>query len=80
MSIIGGQYDIIVLFRLLCHGQPEPNVLIKLYDHDTLSIDDLMNTAYTDSRGYFEVSGVAHEFLTIDAKLNFYHGMLLKFV
>ncbi|KAI6192091.1 Transthyretin-like family-containing protein [Aphelenchoides bicaudatus] len=32
-----------------------------------------MASAYTNAQGYFELEGIAHEFLTVDAKINIYH-------
>jgi hypothetical protein len=37
---------------LLCHGKPESNVLVKLYDDDLgPDTDDLMASAYTNAQG-----------------------------
>ncbi|KAI6204794.1 Transthyretin-like family-containing protein [Aphelenchoides besseyi] len=60
--------------RLMCDGKPESNVLVKMYDDDRgLDLDDHLATTRTDKDGYFELSGSAHEFTTLDPKLNIYH-------
>ncbi|CAI2348912.1 unnamed protein product [Caenorhabditis sp. 36 PRJEB53466] len=58
---------------LLCDDKPAKDVLIKLYDHDTVSPDELMDSAKTDSDGHFKLSGSADEISGIDPKINIYH-------
>ncbi|PIC40693.1 hypothetical protein B9Z55_008347 [Caenorhabditis nigoni] len=58
---------------LLCEDGPAKDVLIKLYDHDTVSPDELMDSAKTDANGHFRLSGTADEISGIDPKINIYH-------
>lgn len=58
---------------LLCEDKPAKDVLIKLYDHDTISPDELMDSAKTDSDGHFRLSGTADEISGIEPKINIYH-------
>jgi hypothetical protein len=58
---------------LKCNGKPEKGVLVKLYDHDTLSLDDKIASGRTDAQGHFEISGTAHEISRITPKFNIYH-------
>ncbi|KAH7726448.1 TTR-8 protein [Aphelenchoides avenae] len=59
--------------HLLCNDHPARNVLIKLYDHDTFTLDDLMAKGRSDSHGYFHIEGHAHEISRVTPKLNIYH-------
>lgn len=58
---------------LLCHGQRVPNVIVKLFDEDRNSIDDLLASGKTDHNGYFSLEGYTKELSPIDPKLNIYH-------
>uniref|UniRef100_A0A0N5BMM1 Transthyretin-like family protein n=1 Tax=Strongyloides papillosus TaxID=174720 RepID=A0A0N5BMM1_STREA len=60
---------------LMCEGKPASNVLVKLWDEDDTpgDSDDLLGSAKTDSKGFFEVKGHTDEFTPIDVKLNIYH-------
>ncbi|EFP04361.1 CRE-TTR-7 protein [Caenorhabditis remanei] len=58
---------------LLCEDKPAKDVLIKLYDHDTVSPDELMDSAKTDADGHFRLSGTADEISGIEPKINIYH-------
>uniref|UniRef100_A0A7E4VFA1 Transthyretin-like family protein n=1 Tax=Panagrellus redivivus TaxID=6233 RepID=A0A7E4VFA1_PANRE len=58
---------------LTCNGKPAKNVLVKLYDHDTFTTDDKMAETKTNLTGFFEISGKAREFTTINPELNIYH-------
>ena len=59
--------------QLLCNGEPAPNVLIKLYDHDTFTLDDLMAETESNAEGRFLITGHAHEISRITPKVNLYH-------
>ncbi|KAH7700902.1 CRE-TTR-8 protein [Aphelenchoides avenae] len=59
--------------KLTCNGEPAANILIKLYDKDTFTIDDKMAEGTTDANGQFEISGHANEISRIKPKLNIYH-------
>uniref|UniRef100_A0A914E9Z8 Uncharacterized protein n=1 Tax=Acrobeloides nanus TaxID=290746 RepID=A0A914E9Z8_9BILA len=58
---------------LKCNNRPAANVLVKLYDHDTFTLDDKIASGRTDSQGRFEISGTAHEISRITPKFNIYH-------
>uniref|UniRef100_A0A914CX88 Uncharacterized protein n=1 Tax=Acrobeloides nanus TaxID=290746 RepID=A0A914CX88_9BILA len=58
---------------LLCNGRPESDVLVKLYDHDTFTLDDLIAKGKTDYNGNFQIAGHEHEISRITPKLNIYH-------
>uniref|UniRef100_A0A914DNH6 Uncharacterized protein n=1 Tax=Acrobeloides nanus TaxID=290746 RepID=A0A914DNH6_9BILA len=58
---------------LHCKGKPASNILVKIYDHDTLTIDDKIASGRTDGQGRFEISGTANEVSRITPKLNIYH-------
>uniref|UniRef100_A0AC34F8I7 Transthyretin-like protein 5 n=1 Tax=Panagrolaimus sp. ES5 TaxID=591445 RepID=A0AC34F8I7_9BILA len=58
---------------LKCNGRPASGVLVKLYDHDTFTLDDKIASGRTDSQGRFEISGTAHEISRITPKFNIYH-------
>uniref|UniRef100_A0A914Z0R5 Transthyretin-like family protein n=1 Tax=Panagrolaimus superbus TaxID=310955 RepID=A0A914Z0R5_9BILA len=60
--------------RLLCQGKPYFNAKVKLYDIDTLDVDDLMAEGRSDKNGEFRLVGNETEFTTIDPKLNIYHN------
>ncbi|KAH7719457.1 CRE-TTR-8 protein [Aphelenchoides avenae] len=59
--------------QLKCKGRPASGVLVKLYDHDTFTIDDKIAQGRTDGQGYFEISGTANEVSRITPKFNIYH-------
>ncbi|KAI1732591.1 transthyretin-like family domain-containing protein [Ditylenchus destructor] len=59
--------------KLLCKGSPASNVLVKLYDHDTFTIDDKIASGRTDGSGNFLISGQANEVTSITPKFNIYH-------
>uniref|UniRef100_A0A7E4VLU8 Transthyretin-like family protein n=1 Tax=Panagrellus redivivus TaxID=6233 RepID=A0A7E4VLU8_PANRE len=60
--------------RLLCGGKPYFNAKVKLWDIDTLDLDDLMDEGVSDKQGIFHLSGNETEVTTIDPKLNIYHN------
>ncbi|CAD5229703.1 unnamed protein product [Bursaphelenchus okinawaensis] len=59
--------------KLICKGKPAKGIKVKLYDHDTFTLDDLIGETKTDSSGSFHISGKAHEVTRITPKLNVYH-------
>uniref|UniRef100_A0A914QMM3 Uncharacterized protein n=1 Tax=Panagrolaimus davidi TaxID=227884 RepID=A0A914QMM3_9BILA len=63
-----------VMGRLLCQGKPYVNAKVKLYDIDTLDVDDLMAEGKSDKNGEFRLVGNETEYTTIDPKLNIYHN------
>ncbi|ETN77661.1 Transthyretin-like family protein [Necator americanus] len=46
---------------LMCGEQQARGVLVKLFEDDTLTPDELMDSAETDSHGKFKLSGSADE-------------------
>ncbi|KAH7678282.1 Protein H06I04.6 b, partial [Aphelenchoides avenae] len=58
---------------LRCNGMPAVGVLVKLYDHDTFTLDDLIAEGRTDGQGNFLISGHANEVTRITPKFNIYH-------
>ncbi|PAV85042.1 hypothetical protein WR25_04484 [Diploscapter pachys] len=59
--------------KLICDDGPAANVLVKLYEHDKLTPDELMDSTTTDSEGNFKLSGSADEISSIEPKINIYH-------
>ncbi|CAD5233439.1 unnamed protein product [Bursaphelenchus xylophilus] len=59
--------------RLKCDGKPAEGIKVKLYDHDTFTLDDLIGETKTGKDGAFEISGDAHEITNITPKINVYH-------
>uniref|UniRef100_A0A915EF34 CX domain-containing protein n=1 Tax=Ditylenchus dipsaci TaxID=166011 RepID=A0A915EF34_9BILA len=59
--------------QLRCNGMPAAGVLVKLYDHDTFTLDDKIASGRTDGMGNFLLAGHAHEITRITPKLNIYH-------
>ncbi|CEF59338.1 Transthyretin-like family-containing protein [Strongyloides ratti] len=60
--------------KFLCNGAPYFNAKVKLYDVDTLDLDDLMATGASGHDGLFKLIGNETEITTIDPKLNVYHN------
>ncbi|KAH7706023.1 CX module family protein, partial [Aphelenchoides avenae] len=58
---------------LKCNGMPASGVLVKLYDHDTFTIDDKIASGRTDANGNFCIAGHANEITRITPKFNVYH-------
>ncbi|KAK5977957.1 Transthyretin protein 5 [Trichostrongylus colubriformis] len=58
---------------LMCEDKPARSVLVKLFEHDTVTPDELMDSAETDSGGKFKLSGHADEIGSIEPKVNIYH-------
>ncbi|CAD5233437.1 unnamed protein product [Bursaphelenchus xylophilus] len=59
--------------KFICKGKPAKGVKVKLYDHDTFTLDDLIGETKSDASGAFHISGKAHEVTRITPKLNVYH-------
>uniref|UniRef100_A0A0N4Z3X9 Transthyretin-like family-containing protein n=1 Tax=Parastrongyloides trichosuri TaxID=131310 RepID=A0A0N4Z3X9_PARTI len=60
--------------KFLCNGEPYFNAKVKLYDVDTLDLDDLMASGTSGHDGLFKLVGNETEITTIDPKLNVYHN------
>ncbi|CAD5211865.1 unnamed protein product [Bursaphelenchus okinawaensis] len=58
---------------LRCDGKPAAGVKLRLYDVDTLSIDDKLDEGVSDDEGEFRLEGSTKEVGNIDPKLNIYH-------
>ncbi|CAD5209052.1 unnamed protein product [Bursaphelenchus okinawaensis] len=67
------EQSVAVRGRLLCQGKPSSGVKIKLYDHDTFTMDDLMDAGYTSQNGYFLLAGYSKEIMTLNTHVNVYH-------
>uniref|UniRef100_A0AC34R3Z3 Uncharacterized protein n=1 Tax=Panagrolaimus sp. JU765 TaxID=591449 RepID=A0AC34R3Z3_9BILA len=74
LPTIGTQQAVAVKGRLLCNGKPYFNAKVKLYDVDTIDLDDLMAEGHSDKLGQFVLSGTETEVTTIDPKVNIYHN------
>uniref|UniRef100_A0A914EI13 CX domain-containing protein n=1 Tax=Acrobeloides nanus TaxID=290746 RepID=A0A914EI13_9BILA len=59
--------------QLKCNGMPAGGILVKLYDHDTFTLDDLIAEGRTDAQGNFCIAGHANEITRITPKFNIYH-------
>uniref|UniRef100_A0A158R5Z8 Transthyretin-like family protein n=1 Tax=Syphacia muris TaxID=451379 RepID=A0A158R5Z8_9BILA len=71
---LGKTQSVAVKGQLLCNDEPMENVKVKLYDVDTVDMDDLMAEGRTSANGTFELSGSETEITKIDPKLNIYHN------
>ena len=58
---------------LMCEEKPASGVLVKLFEHDKLTPDELMDSAKTDDDGKFHLSGTADEISSIEPKLVIFH-------
>uniref|UniRef100_A0A7E4VFS0 Transthyretin-like family protein n=1 Tax=Panagrellus redivivus TaxID=6233 RepID=A0A7E4VFS0_PANRE len=61
------------LGALTCNGKPAKGVLLKLYDHDSITKNSQMAETKTDGNGYFLLSGRAKHWTTINPRLYIYH-------
>uniref|UniRef100_F1LH47 Transthyretin-like protein 46 n=1 Tax=Ascaris suum TaxID=6253 RepID=F1LH47_ASCSU len=60
--------------RLMCGTKPANGVLVKLIDADNgPNPDDLLDSAYTDNDGYYNMKGDSSEITNIDPELRIYH-------
>ncbi|VDP15297.1 unnamed protein product [Heligmosomoides polygyrus] len=59
---------------LKCGSTPAKDVQVKLIDDDFgPDPDDVLDSGYTDAKGFFELAGSTAERTTIDPHLKFYH-------
>ncbi|KAK6015790.1 Transthyretin-like family protein [Ostertagia ostertagi] len=59
---------------LMCEDKPARNVLVKLFEHDTITPDELMDSAESEQRTVkFKLVAIADEIGAIEPKLNIYH-------
>ncbi|PIO53165.1 Transthyretin-like family protein [Teladorsagia circumcincta] len=72
IPFIGSVQSVAVTGHLTCNGKPAENVKVKLYEKEVL-LDKLLDEKFTDSKGFFEMSGSKTELTTIDPKVNIYH-------
>ncbi|VDK53224.1 unnamed protein product [Anisakis simplex] len=63
--------------RLMCGSDPAKGVLVKLIDADNgPNPDDLLDSAYTDTDGYYNLKGDSSEWTNIDPELRIYHDCM----
>ncbi|KAE9551086.1 hypothetical protein FO519_005701 [Halicephalobus sp. NKZ332] len=74
LPTIGTQQSAAVMGKLLCNGKPYPTTIVKLWDVDTLDLNDLMAEGRSDENGTFALSGSETELTTIDPRLSIYHN------
>lgn len=72
-GLVGRNQSISVKGRVRCGNKPAKDVLIKLIDTDTGTIDDKLDEKKTNANGEFFVSGSTVEVTDIDPQLNIYH-------
>ncbi|CAD5231647.1 unnamed protein product [Bursaphelenchus xylophilus] len=65
--------------KFMCKGKPAKGVKVKIYDHDTFTLDDKMGETKSDAQGFFHVTGKSNEVTRLTPKMNIYHkcGKLL---
>ncbi|KJH44871.1 Transthyretin-like family protein [Dictyocaulus viviparus] len=73
VNAFGRTQSVAVEGVLMCDDQQARDVLVKLYEEDTLTPDELMDSSKTDNHGKFRLSGFAEEITEIDPKINIYH-------
>uniref|UniRef100_A0A1I7RWB9 Transthyretin-like family protein n=1 Tax=Bursaphelenchus xylophilus TaxID=6326 RepID=A0A1I7RWB9_BURXY len=66
--------SIAVTGQLMCHGQPANDVKVKLYDENTITLDNKLDEQRTDDGGYFTVEGSEKSAFTLNPKINVYHN------
>uniref|UniRef100_A0A914E976 Uncharacterized protein n=1 Tax=Acrobeloides nanus TaxID=290746 RepID=A0A914E976_9BILA len=71
---IGSRQSVSVQGTLLCDGQPADGVLVKLYDDNTLTLDDLLAEGNTNSQGQFQLTGKIRDITSMDPKVDLFHN------
>uniref|UniRef100_A0A914D227 Transthyretin-like family protein n=1 Tax=Acrobeloides nanus TaxID=290746 RepID=A0A914D227_9BILA len=71
---IGSSQSVDVQGTLTCNGQPASGILVKLYDSNTLTIDNLLATGNTDSNGGFDLTGKINDITSMDPKVDIFHN------
>jgi hypothetical protein len=56
-NLVLAVYEYQVVGQLFCNGSPWQNELVKLYDEDLITFDDLMGENRTDNNGHFQIRG-----------------------
>uniref|UniRef100_A0A914EMR4 Uncharacterized protein n=1 Tax=Acrobeloides nanus TaxID=290746 RepID=A0A914EMR4_9BILA len=69
---IGSLQAVDVQGSLTCDGRPANDVLVKLYDVNTLMPDNLLGETKSDLSGKFRINGDIHDITTMDPKVNIY--------
>uniref|UniRef100_A0A915HUR1 Transthyretin-like protein 46 n=1 Tax=Romanomermis culicivorax TaxID=13658 RepID=A0A915HUR1_ROMCU len=72
-GLIGRKQKVSARGRFVCGDKPAADVLVKLVDVDTGTIDDKMDEKRTNRNGEFSVSGEETELTDIDPILKIYH-------
>ncbi|CAJ0565528.1 unnamed protein product, partial [Mesorhabditis spiculigera] len=72
-AVVGGYQSVRVLGKLTCKGKPYGNAKIKLYDHDTFTMDDKLAEVRSNADGSFEIEGIGSERTRLNVQLNIYH-------
>ncbi|CAD5224985.1 unnamed protein product [Bursaphelenchus okinawaensis] len=65
--------------KFMCKGKPAKGVKVKIYDHDTFTMDDKMGETKSDAQGFFHIIAKGNEVSRVTPKMNIYHkcGKLL---
>ncbi|CAJ0923635.1 unnamed protein product, partial [Mesorhabditis belari] len=67
------QKTVRVYGKLTCKGQPYGGAKIKLYDHDTFTLDDKLAEGRSNADGTFDLEGMGNERTRLNVKMNIYH-------
>uniref|UniRef100_A0AC35U748 Transthyretin-like family protein n=1 Tax=Rhabditophanes sp. KR3021 TaxID=114890 RepID=A0AC35U748_9BILA len=70
---LGKLQSVSIKGKLMCDDKGAESIRIKLYDVDTLTLDDKMGETTTDSTGSFKIEGSESAIFHIKPKLNIYH-------
>uniref|UniRef100_A0A914E9V0 Uncharacterized protein n=1 Tax=Acrobeloides nanus TaxID=290746 RepID=A0A914E9V0_9BILA len=71
---IGRSQSVNVQGTLTCDGQPASGILVKLYDDNTFTLDDLLAEEKTDSQGEFQLTGKIRDITSMDPKVDIFHN------
>ncbi|CAJ0924044.1 unnamed protein product, partial [Mesorhabditis belari] len=74
ISIVSAGYQTVRVYgKLTCKGQPYGGAKIKLYDHDTFTLDDKLAEGRSNADGTFDLEGMGNERTRLNVKMNIYH-------
>ncbi|KHN88843.1 Transthyretin-like protein 15 [Toxocara canis] len=73
-GLLGSLQHVTVTGQLACDRKSVKKVKIELWEEDAGGPDDLLNTTYSDDKGYFKIYGQEKEITTIDPYLIIYHS------
>ncbi|VDN00383.1 unnamed protein product [Onchocerca ochengi] len=74
LAAICSTYNITVTGQLGCGDRALKNVLVELYEDDTIDPDDLLNATKSNSKGYFIIYGEECEVGGIEPYLRITHN------